>query len=907
MGVAAGEPAAEGEQAEPAGREAPEAEGNSENVKGGEEKQQEAEQQQENGESQPAPPRPPAASFRAPGAFAGVLDSPVLLPMLPQVEPSPSTSLLAPYPALPLIHAAAAACLPGYSGLDEAAWLYPRNYIAPSRNRQGQERPKRESTANDDGYNWRKYGEKQVKGSSYPRSYYKCSYPGCPVKKIIERDPRTGKVSEAATKGTHNHPRPGTTRGSGGAVRARELLDRSSPREPAVSAQFGSSRQLSSEAAEGLAEDVEGGNTTAGGEGNDGEEGNAEQLGDEEPEGAAAALQLLGTGFSPAVPRQLAGPYADTPSSLLPIPPSLRAASAEPEDPRQQQLLHQQLQQFLQQQRRLREQGQAEAGQRDGPGQQRGQKEQGRQAVAHRNSDEASHDTEEEFDSEAFDSGDDDDAWEPPAADYKTEPAATVAAAVLAANAAAAAAAEEARRRSMERGAAGITLGKRKRKPKKDEDYVDPNSEEDEELKVMRNMAQTHRQPPGSEEEASGRRRGRTPGMTPSPQADSELGSGKRAATERGDVSMGGDGGGADERNTVELETDADNIDDGYRWRKYGQKTVKGNLYPRSYYKCTHPGCNVRKQVERSGKNARMLSTTYEGTHSHEAPSAISMRNMPRRTALPGRVGFASARPPLPEGALAGSGSKGMQQSTSVPVILAQPGMGLSAGTVQLALPNGMQAGLQFTLPAGMPANQVAAAIAQVAQLEKSARSGAGLLGMQHQKQQQQQQQGKQGNGGQQQAALATGSMHGALTAGGQLVMLPPGVRLVHGGAQGQFMSSPILAMQGCAGGQQGVQMFAVMPSGVALAQQQVMQAQQAQFSPLAQAQPASVQVKPQQFQPQAQQQQSQSQQPSQAHDEKSLAHQGSPDVPAAAPAIKHEQPQGTGVGAATQVMAAQV
>ena len=72
---------------------------------------------------------------------------------------------------------------------------------------------------------------------------------------------------------------------------------------------------------------------------------------------------------------------------------------------------------------------------------------------------------------------------QPPPADYKAEPAATAAAAVLAANAAAAAAAEEARRRSIERGAAGITLGKRKRKPKKDEDYVDPNSEEDEELK----------------------------------------------------------------------------------------------------------------------------------------------------------------------------------------------------------------------------------------------------------------------------------------------------------------------------------------------------------------------------------------------------------------------------------------
>lgn len=54
--------------------------------------------------------------------------------------------------------------------------------------------------ANDDGYNWRKYGEKQVKGSPFPRSYYKCSHPGCLAKKMIEREPRTGKISQADFK-----------------------------------------------------------------------------------------------------------------------------------------------------------------------------------------------------------------------------------------------------------------------------------------------------------------------------------------------------------------------------------------------------------------------------------------------------------------------------------------------------------------------------------------------------------------------------------------------------------------------------------------------------------------------------------------------------------------------------------
>lgn len=58
-----------------------------------------------------------------------------------------------------------------------------------------------------DGYNWRKYGQKIVKGSEYPRSYYKCSHPNCPVKKKIEHSV-DGQISEIIYKGQHNHQRP---------------------------------------------------------------------------------------------------------------------------------------------------------------------------------------------------------------------------------------------------------------------------------------------------------------------------------------------------------------------------------------------------------------------------------------------------------------------------------------------------------------------------------------------------------------------------------------------------------------------------------------------------------------------------------------------------------------------------
>lgn len=59
----------------------------------------------------------------------------------------------------------------------------------------------------DDGYNWRKYGQKQVKGSEFPRSYYKCTHPSCPVKKKVERS-LDGQITEIIYKGQHNHQPP---------------------------------------------------------------------------------------------------------------------------------------------------------------------------------------------------------------------------------------------------------------------------------------------------------------------------------------------------------------------------------------------------------------------------------------------------------------------------------------------------------------------------------------------------------------------------------------------------------------------------------------------------------------------------------------------------------------------------
>ncbi|CAA6656919.1 unnamed protein product [Spirodela intermedia] len=71
----------------------------------------------------------------------------------------------------------------------------------------------------DDGFNWRKYGQKVVKGSENPRSYYKCTHPNCPTKKQVETT-LEGQITEIVYKGVHNHPKPQSTRRSSSSLLA---------------------------------------------------------------------------------------------------------------------------------------------------------------------------------------------------------------------------------------------------------------------------------------------------------------------------------------------------------------------------------------------------------------------------------------------------------------------------------------------------------------------------------------------------------------------------------------------------------------------------------------------------------------------------------------------------------------
>ncbi|KAG4953011.1 hypothetical protein JHK82_038654 [Glycine max] len=81
-------------------------------------------------------------------------------------------------------------------------------------------------------------------------------------------------------------------------------------------------------------------------------------------------------------------------------------------------------------------------------------------------------------------------------------------------------------------------------------------------------------------------------------------------------------------------KSEIDHLEDGYRWRKYGQKAVKNSPYPRSYYRCTSQKCGVKKRVERSFQDPTIVITTYEGQHNHHCPatlrgSAASMLSSP--------------------------------------------------------------------------------------------------------------------------------------------------------------------------------------------------------------------------------------------------------------------------------------
>ncbi|CAO1944582.1 unnamed protein product [Urochloa humidicola] len=273
---------------------------------------------------------------------------------------------------------------------------------APASGGYGQSQTQSQRRTSDDGYNWRKYGQKQVKGSENPRSYYKCTFPGCPTKKKVERS-LDGQITEIVYKGTHNHAKPQNTRRNSSAAAAQLLLH-----------------------------------------------------------GGGEASEHSFGGTPVATPENSSASFGD------------EEAGAVGGSPR--------------------------AGNAGGGG--------------------------DEFDEDEPDS-------------------------------------------------------KRWRKD-----------------------------------------------------GDGE------------GISMAGNRTVREPRVVVQTMSDIDILDDGYRWRKYGQKVVKGNPNPRSYYKCTTAGCPVRKHVERASHDLRAVITTYEGKHNHDVPAARGSAAAPYRPAPPAADNYLAGPPP---------------------------------------------------------------------------------------------------------------------------------------------------------------------------------------------------------------------------------------------------------------------
>ncbi|CAF1711305.1 unnamed protein product [Brassica oleracea var. botrytis] len=81
-----------------------------------------------------------------------------------------------------------------------------------------------------DAWAWRKYGQKPIKGSPYPRSYYRCSSSkGCLARKQVERNPQNPEKFTITYTNEHNHELPTRRNSLAGSTRAK-----SSQTKPAV-------------------------------------------------------------------------------------------------------------------------------------------------------------------------------------------------------------------------------------------------------------------------------------------------------------------------------------------------------------------------------------------------------------------------------------------------------------------------------------------------------------------------------------------------------------------------------------------------------------------------------------------------------------------------------------------------
>lgn len=60
-------------------------------------------------------------------------------------------------------------------------------------------------------------------------------------------------------------------------------------------------------------------------------------------------------------------------------------------------------------------------------------------------------------------------------------------------------------------------------------------------------------------------------------------------------------------------------LNDVFNWHKNAERPVKGNEYPRLYYRCGHVDCRAKKNVQR-GSDGQIAEIEYRGKHKHSPP-----------------------------------------------------------------------------------------------------------------------------------------------------------------------------------------------------------------------------------------------------------------------------------------------
>ncbi|KAJ8526964.1 hypothetical protein K7X08_029441 [Anisodus acutangulus] len=133
----------------------------------------------------------------------------------------------------------------------------PRTYVPKYKKRKNeQKRVVLELTADDlssDKWAWRKYGQKPIKGSPYPRSYYRCSTSkGCLARKQVEQSCTETGIFIVTYSAEHNHSQPTRRNSLAGIIKSKFPNSKNSINSPKkivkekISSPHGSTSNLNS-------------------------------------------------------------------------------------------------------------------------------------------------------------------------------------------------------------------------------------------------------------------------------------------------------------------------------------------------------------------------------------------------------------------------------------------------------------------------------------------------------------------------------------------------------------------------------------------------------------------------------------------------------------------------------------